>query len=358
MAWRNLSAASVPAHHRLRRSATAARLPEINPRFHDTDAELDGLYGRVAAAGLQPLWTQEGLMPRQPSLGAVAQVWRFADVEALLDEAAALVGTDRGGDRRVLAFANAGLDGAPYATPTLWAAYQRLNPGESAPAHRHTPSALRFVLDGHGVCTTVDGVETAMEPGDLVLTPAMCWHEHRSSGHGPMVWFDGLDIPLVRSLDAVFFEPGPARAADPPPFPLRYARSDVERLLDERAGSVSTHRYARVDGSDVLPTIRCEMHRVGSGSARTTPEHVGSSVLMVFAGSGRVDWSSWRGDGGSVLAPGDVVAVPSWVRTVWRAEASIELFEISDAPVIESLGLARQAPGDGAPCTQAGGSSG
>ncbi len=88
------------------------------------------------------------------------------------------------------------------------AAVQILNPGEAAPAHRHTPAAVRFVLEGQGVWTLVDGDPVVMRPGDLVLTPSWCWHEHHSDGSGPMLWFDGLDLPMSRALDAVFFENG------------------------------------------------------------------------------------------------------------------------------------------------------
>ena len=102
---------------------------------------------------------------------------------------------------------------------------QYLGPGESAPPHRHTPAAIRFVLEGTGVWTLVDQDPVTMSPGDLVLTPAWRWHEHHSTGDGPMLWFDGLDLPMVRALDAVFFEPGgPA--------------------VDRRVGRVSTSELA------------------------------------------------------------------------------------------------------------------
>ena len=130
-------------------------------------------------------------------------------MRALAERCGDLVGISRGGDRRVLlSLTNPSLGGRPYATSTLWGAVQYLRPGEVAPAHRHTPGALRFVLEGSGVWTQVNGDSIAMAPGDLVLTPSWTWHEHYNTGDGPMIWFDGLDLPLLECLDAVFFEPG------------------------------------------------------------------------------------------------------------------------------------------------------
>src|SRR4030095_15469531 len=87
-------------------------------------------------------------------------------------------------------------------TATLFAGLQIILPGESAPSHHHTPAALRLVVEGRGAFTTVDGVKGAMEAGDLIITPPMRWHDHGHEGTEPVVWLDGLDIPLVRSLDA------------------------------------------------------------------------------------------------------------------------------------------------------------
>ena len=116
------------------------------------------------------------------------------------------VPVNRGGERRVLSLGNPGLGGAPYAAGTLWGALQCLGPGETAPAHRHTPGAIRFVLTGTGVWTTVNGDRCDIGPGDLVLTPSWYWHDHTNSGDRAMFWFDGLDLPMVEALDAVFYE--------------------------------------------------------------------------------------------------------------------------------------------------------
>ena len=124
-------------------------------------------------------------------------MWRWSDVLPIAERAGQLVPVGRGGERRVIAYANAGLHPEPYATPTLWAVVQYLGPREVAPVYRHSQSAFRFVLDGEGVWTIVDGDPVAMRRGDLLLTAGRRWHEHHNVADVPMVWLDGLDIPLV-----------------------------------------------------------------------------------------------------------------------------------------------------------------
>ena len=102
-------------------------------------------------------------------------------------------------ERRVLVLCNPGLSGAYMITSTLYAGLQIILPGETAPSHHHTPAALRLVVEGRGAYTTVEGVKCAMEPGDLIITPAMHWHDHGHEGTEPVIWLDGLDIPLVRA---------------------------------------------------------------------------------------------------------------------------------------------------------------
>ena len=136
-------------------------------------------------------------------------LWKWDTIFPLAKRAGEIITIERGGDRRVLALANPGLNGLPFTSTTLWGAIQYLGPGENAPAHRHTPSAIRFVMTGSGVYTTVDGDACEMEPGDLILTPNWMWHDHNNYGDEPMVWFDGLDLPLMVTLESIFFENHP-----------------------------------------------------------------------------------------------------------------------------------------------------
>ncbi|MGH3327905.1 MAG: cupin domain-containing protein, partial [Streptomycetales bacterium] len=202
---------------------------ESFPRSPQDSPELLAFYDEIDGYHLQPLWTQTGdLMPFHPRPDAVPWLWRWKRLKPLAERAGELVPIERGGERRVLALSNPGLGGRPFATPTLWAAVQYLGPRESAPAHRHTPGAIRFVLEGEGVWTLVNGDPCAMAPGDLILTPSWNWHEHHNPHDHPMVWFDGLDIPLLKALDAVFYENYPDLYVDPnQPAP---PRSDSEKV--------------------------------------------------------------------------------------------------------------------------------
>ncbi|WP_431911931.1 cupin domain-containing protein [Nonomuraea jabiensis] len=156
------------------------------------------LYADFAAEDLIPLWTQVGdLMPEHPKPKARPHVWEWKTLYPLAERAGELVPVGRGGERRAIALANPGLGGMPYATPTLWAAIQYLGPREVAPEHRHTQNAFRFVVEGEGVWTVVNGDPVAMRRGDFLLTPGWHFHGHHNTTDAPMAWIDGLDIPLV-----------------------------------------------------------------------------------------------------------------------------------------------------------------
>jgi gentisate 1,2-dioxygenase len=144
-----------------------------------------------------------------PSPKTQAWLWKWDGLYRIAQRAGALVPVERGGDRRAIALANPGQDGMPYATSTLWAAVQWLNGREVAPAHRHTSQAIRFIIDGAGSYSTVEGDKVFLERGDLVLTPPWMWHDHGSESDERAVWMDALDIPLNNFLDGAFFEPYP-----------------------------------------------------------------------------------------------------------------------------------------------------
>jgi gentisate 1,2-dioxygenase len=344
-----------------------------------TDTALDEFYADVAAAEMQPLWNQtRNLMPADPALQprAVPYLWQWKTMRALAERAGALISIERGGDRRVLSMANPGLGGAPFASPTLWGAIQYLNAGEHAPGHRHTPGAIRFVLEGDGVYTTVNGDACDMHPGDLVLTPNWHWHDHNSASDSPMIWFDGLDMPLVIGLDAVFFEPYPvedlqpvegehnrstrvfggrgllpdtARGTDARHSPLLvYRRAETDHaltalLVETDEPMVSIEYVNPVNGRPALPTMGCHMHRIVPGGRTLPRRRVGSEIYMVYDGEGesviggtRFRWSA-----------GDAFVVPSWTLVEHEAFAPSDLFRIDDEPVMAALALERLETLDG-----------
>ena len=337
--------------------------------------ELDELYQGFATELLVPLWTQIGdLMPLQPQSQAVAHTWRWDGLLPLAQKAGELVPVGRGGERRALALANPGLGGRPFVTPTLWAAIQYLGPHEDAPVHRHTQNAFRFVVEGEGVWTVVDGDPVAMRRGDLLLTPAWRFHGHHNQSDAPMAWIDGLDIPFAHLTDSTFFEfgadevtdrgtpdrsraemlwghPGlqPVCCAEQPSAssPLAAYRWEfTDRALDDQLflesagfpgvvepGHAAVRFTNPTSGADVMPTIRAEFHRLRPGTRTATRREVGSSVYQVFDGSGQIT----IGDRSWAVGHGDLFVVPSWQPLTITAEPGLDLFRFSDTPIFERL---------------------
>ena len=139
-------------------------------------------------------------------------------------------------ERRVLTFTDPNPDAATGSTTTnLSTALQILLPGEKARPHRHTMNALRFVIEGSGASTVVDGKDCPMEEGDLVITPGWTWHEHVHRGDKPIIWLDALDAPLHRYLGTDKFEPGPAHDLPTIPADAAFAFPNIVPELAEAA---------------------------------------------------------------------------------------------------------------------------
>ena len=158
----------------------------------------------------RPIWRRygsslHGLVTPAPVPRCLPAVWHYRDVRPFLMQSGSLI-TAQEATRRVLMLMNPGLDGQASITGSLIAGLQLIMPGEVAPAHRHTQSALRFVIEGHGAYTAVDGERTTMAPGDFVITPSWTWHDHGNDTQEPMVWLDGLDVQIVNLLNASFAE--------------------------------------------------------------------------------------------------------------------------------------------------------
>ncbi|QCB27981.1 cupin domain-containing protein [Corynebacterium endometrii] len=352
------------------------KVPEPTP---EEAAELETMYQKMDETYLKPLWRQiGGLMPNTPEPAAVAHKWVWADLIKLARRSGELVPVGRGGERRALGFANPGLGGNTYISPTLWAAIQYLAPGENAPEHRHSQNAFRFVIEGEGVWTVVNGDAVPMKRGDLLLTPGWNFHGHHNIATEPMAWLDGLDIPFQHQMDTGFFEYGSEALTDestpefsrseklwahpglrPLAFPGQTSSSPIGRyswahtdaalndqLALEDAGfpGVAGPGHAAIrytnptTGGDVMSTIRCEFHRLRP-SAETEPTHeVGNRVFQVFEGTGTIN----VGEKSFEVAKGDVVNIPSWQK--WSVQADtdgLDLFCFSDFPIFEKLDLAR-----------------
>ena len=171
-------------------------VPKLNP-------ELTDFLRHIATQNLAPLW--ERAMRMQPGSVCVPAHWRYADTRPLLARATELI-TTRDAERRVLVLENPALRGSYQVTQSLFSGLQIILPGEIAPSHRHTPNALRFIIEGDGAYTAVDGERTPMSPGDFVVTPNGMWHDHGNLGAAPVVWLDGLDTPMAHLFGAIFRE--------------------------------------------------------------------------------------------------------------------------------------------------------
>ncbi|HTT12417.1 MAG TPA: cupin domain-containing protein [Burkholderiaceae bacterium] len=350
------------------------------PGQPEASVELEQLYRGFERELLVPLWTEiADLMPMHPKSKAAPHLWRWQNLVALADRAGHLVPVGRGGERRAIALANPALGGKPYATPTLWAAIQYLMPGEDAPEHRHSQHAFRFVVEGEGVWTVVNGDPVRMSRGDFLPQAGWNWHAHHNAASAPMAWIDGLDIPFAYYTESQFFEFGreqigtaerttpersrserlwghrglrPLSQPDAPTASplLAYRWVDTDHALreqlaleDEGCAATLSPGHAAVrftnpsNGKDVLPTIRAEMHRIRGGAESLARREVGSSVYQVFDGTG----TATVGDRRWNVTRGDLFVVPSWVPFTARADgersASLDLFRFGDAPIFEAL---------------------
>ncbi|HSG65705.1 MAG TPA: cupin domain-containing protein, partial [Gammaproteobacteria bacterium] len=177
----------------MRRTRPVVRPSPALERYHD----------ELAARHLAPLWQRLGsLLTPEPVVAARPQLWHYDGIRELLLESAALISAEEA-ERRVLILENVGLAGSSAITESLFAGLQLVMPGEIAPSHRHTPAALRLILEGAGAYTAVDGEKLPMRVGDFIVTPSWCWHDHGHEGSGPFVWLDVLDLPIVRNACAV-----------------------------------------------------------------------------------------------------------------------------------------------------------
>lgn len=337
----------------------------------DAQAARREFYRRIDPQHLTPLWEVLGtLVPPTPRTAARPAVWRFDAVRPVLMEAGRLV-TAHEAERRVLVLENPGLRGQSRITPSLYAGLQLILPGEIAPAHRHTQSALRLVLDGEGAYTAVDGERTTMHRGDFIITPAWTFHDHGNEGTRPVIWLDGLDIPIVEFLGAGFQEKGGAdvqavtrpegdalarygsnmvpvdyapRAIDPTRV-FVYPYAQTRRALEAVAsGPVDPHhgwklRYVNpATGASPMPTIGAFATRLPRGFETRAVRSTDATIWVCLEGEGQAD----VGGEGLEFTPGDVFVVPSWQPLRLQARRDAILFSYSDRPVQQALGLWRE----------------
>ncbi|MEG0002338.1 MAG: cupin domain-containing protein [Comamonas sp.] len=304
---------------------------------------LESLYQAFDGLSVEGGWHRRApALWAEPRKNFVPFRWRYADVKPILDAAGHLVDHAMA-DRRNLTMTNP-VEGNLYATVrSMVAAYQLIKPGETADAHRHTPNALRIILEGKGTYTVVDGTRVEMRPGDVLLTPSWAWHSHSSNGNEDCYWVDVLDVPLVHLMEGMFFERHPDKlepdVVDADSSPIAFRWEDTLAAL--AAAAPPAHGMAQREaelGNPALRTVALHAQSFNAGFRSALCRTTANSIFTVIQGRGRsvvdgetIEW-----------AMGDVIAIPAW--RAYRHEADVESFMVraSDEPVMRAIGMLRE----------------
>ena len=308
--------------------------------------ELEAYYRSLEGEALGALWNVANeIEPWYPQPKSVPTLWKWKTVEPYVRKAANLVSAEKAA-RRVVMLVNPGRKEWSAASGLLYTGVQVMNPGEFTSAHRHQASALRFVMEGRGAYTVVDGERLSLGPRDLVLTPNGTWHDHGVESDGTQcVWQDGLDIPLMNSLDANFYEVHPQVVQTPtavsksnwskPYSPVfQYRWDDSYKQL--KSESVFEYRNP-LTGGPIMPTMGARLELISGNSKEK--RHTGSLIYQVAEGRG------WSEVGGRRFEweEKDIFCVPSWTPYRHGAPGEAVLFCFNDLPAMRALGLYREA---------------
>jgi gentisate 1,2-dioxygenase len=346
------------------------RMTIPNPR-HNLEQVRKAYYSKIAGDNLAPLWeVLKDLVSAEPRTSVRPNVWKFDRVRRLMIEAGDVISAEEA-ERRVLILENPGLVGQSRVTNSLFAGIQLILPGEVADVHRHVSSAIRFVLEGEGAYTAVEGEKTMMRHGDFIITANWAPHDHGNLGKQPVMWLDVLDMPTVNHFETSFaahfdekmqkanredgesFEryacgvlpDGQTSATNRSPV-INYPYSRKRPILDRLRKSGDVHkshgariRYSNpVNGGPVLPTMGANLALLPEGFRGEPYRSTDGTVLVCAEG------------GGSTLIDGieyewginDVFVVPPWKRYSHFAVKESVLFSISDKPAQQSLGIWRE----------------
>lgn len=342
--------------------ATAA--PSSQPTVDSYSADL-------AADNLRPLWhIMSQIAARAPARGGVPIHWNWATLRAHAMRAGDLITAEKA-ERRVLVLENPSFAGEGRATSSLYAGVQLILPGEVAPSHKHTASALRLIMEGTGAYTAVDGERVVMSPGDFIVTPSNTFHDHGNETDAPVLWLDGLDVFIVNLFNAPFGEEYPDRRqplARPdgssfnrfgrglvphgfsreeprsPVFwwPYSYTRQAIEamRAID----TVDPSLGFRMDftdptsGQSPFKTMTASMSLFPAGFRGTSYRAIAGAVMTIVEGTGtvRVGEEEWK------VEKNDVFVVPSWHWHSVAADDDLIVFSFSDEVLQRHLGFWRE----------------
>jgi len=337
----------------------------------DPRAARETYYRRIAEHSMTPLWeVLASLVPEQPRSPCVPAIWRYSEVRPWLMESGRLISAQEA-VRRVLILENPGLPGTSAVTQSLYAGLQLILPGEVAPSHRHTQSALRLIVEGSGAYTAVEGERATMHPGDFIITPSWTWHDHGNEADEPVVWLDGLDIPMVRFFDCGFAENYPQASqpvarpegdalaryggnllpvdyepasASSPVFAYPYERTrESLRVLQRNSAPHAAHGHKMqfinpASGGPAMPTMAAFVQLLPAQFAGQGCRSTDGTVFHVIEGAGSVAIGEKRFG----FAPRDTFVVPPWAAYRFDASEESVLFSFSDRPLQRAMGAWRE----------------
>jgi gentisate 1,2-dioxygenase len=341
---------------------------------HNVDAVREAYYERISKFDMAPLWkVMKSVVTKEPVTRCAPVIWHYDDVKALVMESGALISAEEA-QRRVLILENPAMRGESRATNTMFAGIQMILPGEVAPVHRHVSSAIRFVLDGEGAYTAVEGEKAFMSPGDFVITANWAPHDHGNPSKKPMLWLDVLDFPAVNFYEASFADyceegmqnttrqdgdsltlygsgvlpdGAPVALNRSPVINYTYARTRpiLERLrksgeIDPRHGA-RVHYVNPINGGPVLPTLGASLALLPKGFKGEDYRSTDGTIFVCVEGQG----TTKVGDQVFEWRPNDIFVVPPWKPYAHGAGKDAVLFSISDRPAQQALGIWREDKG-------------
>ena len=333
--------------------------------------EIEELNDLLRGRWVSGLWNLDHAeRPSAPKTRVQPHLWKWHDIYDSLIQAKEKITVSRGSvERRVIRLVNPGLPETQMTSHTLLLSFQLIQPGEVAPAHRHTMSAFRFILQGRGAYTNVDGQKMIMEDGDLILTPQGSWHEHAHEGDENMIWIDGLDVPFIQGLQLISFDPyssgrlpvheqpsaelyygltRPVGENEINPPLLHYRWPDTYQSLQHLARTttnpfdgVAMEYVNPATGGPTLPTMSCQIQMLRSGEKTKPHRHTSTSIYHAFRGSGTtlINGQPFHWE------KGDTFIVPLWS---WHEHANGSnkdeaiLFSMHDSPILKAFGLYRE----------------
>ncbi len=341
---------------------------------HNVQTVRQNFYDKISKQDMTPLWeVLRNVVTKEPKSKASAKVWKYDDIKKSILEAGELI-TPEEAERRVLVLENPTLRGQSRATNSLFAGVQLIMPGEVADAHKHVSSAIRFVLDGEGAYTAVEGEKANMSRGDFILTPNWAPHDHGNPGKNPVLWLDVLDMPTINHFETSFMEHYDEKAQNTnredgdslerfgsgvlpdgqtvdtfkhrsPVINYTYARTRpiCERLM--KTGDIDPSHGARVrysnpvTGGHVMSTMGAWLAMFPKGFKGKDYQSTDGMIFVCVEGRG----STKVDDKVLEWGPNDVFVIPPWKRYAHTCPEQTVLFSISDRPAQEALGIWRES---------------